>query len=819
MKKKMILYMALLMAVIFVQPLAVYAEEAIEAEEVVEAQEEYIYPTDDLEDPSRYMEERTQEGEIEAYETSDETQLFFELERRVRSALLAGEDRADIRDLEIDSRNFPEIEFVYFSPYFCDMQAIAFDKDYETGLLTEIWFAIAEGAGKAHALAIDEEISEILSYVSDGMSEQEKALAVHDYIVSYYEYDYENYKAGTSSAYSHRSGGLIKHGTAVCEGYAYAYKYIMNLLGMDCSVVSSNEMNHAWNIIKIDGEYYHVDCTWDDPVYDTPGRAIHKNFLLSDDMIRKEQKHYGEFLTKGKVCSSTKYDNAYWRNVTSPIIYSREDAFYTEGSTLYKQNRKSQSRTPLVDNLGKWYVWGSQSWYSSSYSGLFLAGNELYYNTASEIRKISLDGQKDVLVYRPDEHLKNGYIYGIRKKQEKIEYWISKESSCANKSGNIYIAPVTLKKELTGIALNRSFLQMNEGESFTLEPTLFPQGVKSNVKWSTSNSKVVRIENGKVMASGAGEAIITAVADNGKKATCKIIVKKVVTGITLNRDTLQLKEDETFSLEYKIEPQGATTQVTWEISDGRIAAVKNGFIRAGIPGEAIITATTDNGKKATCKLTVTKKDADNSPNNPLPPDDSADDPTPSDDLSNVYLPFVDVNEGDWYCDAAKFVYSREIMTGMNETEFGSGVKLSRAQFATILYRMQGRPEVWYDWEAFPDVADGQFYTEAVMWAKDTGIITGYEDGRFGPSDNITREQMALMMFRYANYLELDTSDRGDLSVFPDMERVSGFAWESVEWAVGKGLITGDQGRINPQGSAERGQCAMIIMRFLRGYGL
>ena len=92
---------------------------------------------------------------------------------------------------------------------------------------------------------------------------------------------------------------------------------------------------------------------------------------------------------------------------------------------------------------------------------------------------------------------------------------------------------------------------------------------------------------------------------------------------------------------------------------------------------------------------------------------------------------------------------------MNRKEFGPGVTLSRAQFATILYRMEDEPETGYDGGAFPDVADGQFYTCPAMWAKDTGVISGYEDGRFGPADTITREQMALMMFRYANMLELE----------------------------------------------------------------
>ena len=183
------------------------------------------------------------------------------------------------------------------------------------------------------------------------------------------------------------------------------------------------------------------------------------------------------------------------------------------------------------------------------------------------------------------------------------------------------------------------------------------------------------------------------------------------------------------------------------------------------------------------------------------------------------LPFTDVSQEDWYRDAAGYVFSRGIMTGMNDTEFGPSVKLSRAQFATILYRMEGEPEVAYYPAAFPDVREGQFYTAPAMWAKSTGVISGYEDGRFGPADEITREQMAVMMYRYAKMLGLDTSSEGDMSGFPDAGQVSPFADREVKWAVGEGLIKGDGGNVNPQGTAERAQCATIIMRFMEGYGL
>lgn len=188
------------------------------------------------------------------------------------------------------------------------------------------------------------------------------------------------------------------------------------------------------------------------------------------------------------------------------------------------------------------------------------------------------------------------------------------------------------------------------------------------------------------------------------------------------------------------------------------------------------------------------------------------------------MSFTDVNKADWYYNAADYVFSRGIMTGMNDSEFGPSGRLSRAQFATILYRIhrifdpRGAEEE-YDAEAFPDVKDGQFYTSSVMWAKNYSIIKGYEDGRFGPADEITREQMAVIMYRYAYELGLGTSAEGDMSVFPDAGKVSAFAEEEMKWAIGKGLITGDRGNINPQGTAERAQCAIIIQRFMEAYGL
>ena len=183
----------------------------------------------------------------------------------------------------------------------------------------------------------------------------------------------------------------------------------------------------------------------------------------------------------------------------------------------------------------------------------------------------------------------------------------------------------------------------------------------------------------------------------------------------------------------------------------------------------------------------------------------------------VELPYKDVKEGDWFYDYVYDVYVKELMTGLEETVFAPNNNIVRAQFAVILYRMEGQPEVTFK-DTFPDVKDGNFYSDAVIWAADNGIVTGYTgSGLFGPNDPITREQMAAMMFRYANYKKMDTSAREDLSAFPDGKNVQEFATDAVKWCVAEGIVSGkgeDGAKIlDPQGNTVRAECATIISRY------
>jgi len=183
------------------------------------------------------------------------------------------------------------------------------------------------------------------------------------------------------------------------------------------------------------------------------------------------------------------------------------------------------------------------------------------------------------------------------------------------------------------------------------------------------------------------------------------------------------------------------------------------------------------------------------------------------------LPYVDVKENDWFYDGVYYNYFAETMTGKDETHFAPLENLARAQFAVIIHRMQGEPEMKYT-AKFPDVEDEIWYTDAILWAADKKIVNGYSDtGLFGPADNINREQMAVMMYRYAESMGYDVTEKADIGKFEDAASVNAFAEDAMKWAVANGIINGkyEGTKIDPQGNALRGECALIIQRFMEKY--
>lgn len=184
------------------------------------------------------------------------------------------------------------------------------------------------------------------------------------------------------------------------------------------------------------------------------------------------------------------------------------------------------------------------------------------------------------------------------------------------------------------------------------------------------------------------------------------------------------------------------------------------------------------------------------------------------------LPFTDIADNAWYADAVRYVYEHGLMAGTSATTFAPDVTTSRAMIATILWRMAGSPVVNYAMN-YTDVAQGQWCSEAIRWATSEGVVTGYGNGLFGTNDPITREQLAVMLYRFTQEQGYDVSigENTNILSYTDVADLSEYAISAMQWAVGAGIIngTGDGSTLSPQGQATRAQAAVMLTRFCEEY--
>ncbi len=180
--------------------------------------------------------------------------------------------------------------------------------------------------------------------------------------------------------------------------------------------------------------------------------------------------------------------------------------------------------------------------------------------------------------------------------------------------------------------------------------------------------------------------------------------------------------------------------------------------------------------------------------------------------------FSDVPADAWYAESVRYVYENGLMTGTSDTTFSPDLTTSRSMIATILWRMAGSPVVNYAMD-FADVPADQWYAEAVRWASSEGIVGGYGNGSFGTGDPITREQFAVMLYRFAQKQDYDVSvgENTNILSYTDVSSVSEYAIPAMQWAVGSGVITGMGDTLAPQGETTRAQAAMMLMRFCEQY--
>ncbi len=209
----------------------------------------------------------------------------------------------------------------------------------------------------------------------------------------------------------------------------------------------------------------------------------------------------------------------------------------------------------------------------------------------------------------------------------------------------------------------------------------------------------------------------------------------------------------------------------------------------------------------TIEATFTKKDSDD--DSSVIPEEEKEHECPSKD-------FTDFDPDAWYHEAVDYVVANGLMNGVDNNKFDPNGTTTRAMIVTILYRLEGNPAITKE-SPFDDVAEGQWYTDAVIWANENGIVEGYGGGKFGPTNDITREQFAAILYRYAQFKGYDVSVGEDTNVlsFNDAFDISDWAMPAIQWACGAGLMQGDnQGNLLPGDSTTRAQAAALIMRFI-----
>lgn len=176
--------------------------------------------------------------------------------------------------------------------------------------------------------------------------------------------------------------------------------------------------------------------------------------------------------------------------------------------------------------------------------------------------------------------------------------------------------------------------------------------------------------------------------------------------------------------------------------------------------------------------------------------------------------FVDVNPKEWYHPYVDYAVTHGLFGGTSDHTFEPEAAMTRAMLVTVLWRYEGQPKGYQNTFTDVNAKNGGWYIDAVAWAAANGVVNGVGNGRFDPEGKITREQMATILFRYAQEKGIDTSKRGSLGGFSDAERVSVYAKDALQWAVGEGIINGSDGKLLPQGSATRAQVATILMRYI-----
>ena len=315
-------------------------------------------------------------------------------------------DGAESVDLSMYRRTTDEVVRIYSDVLHASPELFYADNTLtyyynSRGIVTEVEFHYRmEADERQEAMqSYEREVDYIASLVEPALSEAEKALFVHDYLIASYTYDTAQANYDVLSLFRDRTG--------VCQAYSLAYIAVLRELGMDAVMVTSDEMGHAWNLVKVDGIWYHVDLSFDDPAPDRLGRVLHENFLLDDEGIRQTTTPHSGW-SSSVSCLSTSFTGHIWHGVTSRMIWLDGQWYYIdpEAMTLAVSAFDGSHRSDIFRFRERWSVNSENAYYVGVFSGLSEFLGYLFINTPYE-----------VLIYSPDTGRTNVYLENAEEKR------------------------------------------------------------------------------------------------------------------------------------------------------------------------------------------------------------------------------------------------------------------------------------------------------------------------------------------------------------------------------------------------------------------
>lgn len=470
------------------------------------------------------------------------------LEERIVEGIKAWQTNIDVSGLGLTSDDIDNGAVKYIINSHPEFISLSGGYRYWTSgsTITKIEFTYLTNA-KEEQQELDAALQEVKSKIdTSGMSDEEIVLTYHEYLTSTVAYAYEDYFNGTIAA-NHgydMYGALVKH-SCVCQGYAETMFYLLREAGLSCAIASSENINHAWNIVKIRGNWYHIDATWDDPVWDMPGRSYHDYFLVSFDTMNKNtlinhtkdrtdmvvSAQWGDTYT---TAVDTTYESGkFWNGIEKAIFY--KDGYWysiSEGSSktsfnINKYQYSTNINKVLYSGTAKWTT-PSGGYYSGVYSSIYLRGDNLYFTTPDSLNKIDITSTNvtptELINIRTQYNSSTGNnLYAFGEQYGKLVYFITdspnikktKDSSNSSK----------YNKEYAEYTFEMCISHKWDAGVVTKEPTYTSTGTK---KYTCTNCGETKIETiaklvctSHVWDSGKVVTAPTYKTEGIKKYTCK----------------------------------------------------------------------------------------------------------------------------------------------------------------------------------------------------------------------------------------------------------------------------------------------------------